>query len=134
MEIVSAAEWRRHRNEPSKIRITLRPKIIATSSVPKSIITASPIGGTRRREARALDPFRNHRSMRSDLAVLKLSLPAPCRDNGWLTFISSTGGMAVDIATVRERFFESAVHSGVHPDRASAIWEPRYGVIPVHGM
>ena len=75
LEIGSAAEWRRHRNEPSKIRITLRPKIIATSSVPKSIITASPIGGTRRREARALDPFRNHRSMRSDLAVLKLSLP-----------------------------------------------------------
>src|SRR4029079_14757647 len=46
LEIGSAAEWRRHRNEPSKIRITLRPKIIATSSVPKSIITSPPLAAS----------------------------------------------------------------------------------------
>jgi len=43
-------------------------------------------------------------------------------------------GQSVEPDNIRERFFQSAVRSGVHPDRASAIWEPRYGVIPVHGM
>src|SRR5438045_8355839 len=30
---------------------------------------------------------------------------------------------SVDIAVVRKRFFDSAIRPGVHPDRASAIWE-----------
>src|SRR5262249_25467326 len=37
LEIMSAAEWRRHSAEPRKIAITIRPTITATSMLPKSI-------------------------------------------------------------------------------------------------
>jgi hypothetical protein len=39
-----------------------------------------------------------------------------------IRFINKNG-TSVDIAVVRKRFFDSAIRSGVHPDRASAIWE-----------
>jgi hypothetical protein len=32
-------------------------------------------------------------------------------------------GRSADPDTIRERFFQSAVRSGVHPDRACAIWQ-----------
>jgi hypothetical protein len=32
-------------------------------------------------------------------------------------------GHSVDRDIIRQRFFESAVRSGVHPDRASAMWQ-----------
>ena len=39
-----------------------------------------------------------------------------------IRFINKNG-TSVDIAVVRKRFFDSAIRSAVHPDRASAIWE-----------
>jgi len=32
-------------------------------------------------------------------------------------------GQSVDADIIRQRFFDSAVRSGVYPDRASAIWQ-----------
>jgi hypothetical protein len=32
-------------------------------------------------------------------------------------------GQSLDPDNIRERFFQSAVRSGVHPDRANAIWQ-----------
>jgi hypothetical protein len=32
-------------------------------------------------------------------------------------------GQSIDPDIIRQRFFDSAVRSGVHPDRASAMWQ-----------